>query len=65
MKKKWGGTISERDDENYFRTGRRSGNLYLRHEYDERVPAESSGEKMKKILALLTKIRFLVYLREL
>ena len=32
--KKWGGTISERDDENYFRTGRRSGNLYLRHEYD-------------------------------
>ena len=43
--KKWGGTISERDDENYFRTGRRSGNLYLRHEYDERVPAESSGGK--------------------
>ena len=35
--KKWGGTISERDNENYFRTGRRSGNLYLRHEYDERV----------------------------
>lgn len=43
--KKWGGTISERDDENYFRTGRRSGNLYLRHEYDERVPAESSRGK--------------------
>lgn len=53
--KKWGGTISERDDENYFRTGRRSGNLYLRHEYDERVPAESSGGKDEKILALLTK----------
>lgn len=63
--KKWGGIISERDDENYFRTGRRSGNFYLRHEYDERVPAESSGEKMKKILALLTKIRFLVYLQVL
>ena len=43
--KKWGGIISERDDENYFRTGRRSGNFYLRHEYDERVPAESSGGK--------------------
>lgn len=43
--KKWGGTISERDNENYFRTGRRSGNLYLRHEYDERVPAESSRGK--------------------
>lgn len=63
--KKWGGIISERDDENYFRTGRRSGNFYLRHEYDERVPAESSGGKMKKILALLTKIRFLVYLQVL
>lgn len=40
-----GGKISERDDENYFRTGRRSGNFYLRHEYDERVPAESSRGK--------------------
>ena len=40
-----GGKISERDDENYFRTGRRPGNFYLRHEYDERVPAESSRGK--------------------
>ena len=57
--KKWGGIISERDDENYFRTGRRSGNFYLRHEYDERVPAES------KSLPCLQKIRFLVYLQVL
>ena len=42
--KKWGGTISERDDENYFRTGRRSGNLYLRHEYDERFHEAPAGQ---------------------